>query len=428
MNKLIKIVMVVTALLLILPKYIGSLVETEHQNTLDKLSKNPVIEIKEKNFISHWFSGLATTEMVILLQDNTLEDLTLVIEETLSFGPIIFADDGLHFGLSHSRAHLNFKNIEALDPDLKELIKDKIHLSSLFTFSKNVIATLVVDEVLSTRRANEMHFKPVNSEFTITRDNRMYGNFHWAGLSFKANEEGIKVGEVSFNVDQTLIDGSYYDGTAITVGEFDFVIGSLVTTDSITNQPLTLESMSFKGTSNVVENQLKIALNYHIDTIDSFEHKLSNVNLDIEVDSLGLEAVKSLNEFLSNFSADANELMTPENMQKLGAIIEKLLSSGPSITVSDLSVETAQGNILSTGSLKVDQALYVPTNPMSLLQALQVDVTAEAPEKYIQKLGLLPAANQYVEQGLLLKENNKLTTKVDFSKGKLTVNSIVIPL
>ena len=98
-----------------------------------------------------------------------------------------------------------------------------------------------------------------------------------------------------------MIVGSYYDVTAITVGEFDFVLGSLVTTVSISNQPLTLESMSFKGTSNVVENQLKIALNYHIDTIDSFEHKLSNVNLDVEVDSLGLEAVKSLNEFLSNF-------------------------------------------------------------------------------------------------------------------------------
>ncbi|MGB0938426.1 MAG: DUF945 family protein [Colwellia sp.] len=428
MNKLLKVIVVVVAILLVLPKYFGSIVETEHQNTLDKWSDNPAINVVSKNFTSHWFSGTATTEMVVLLQDDSLEDITLVVEEELSFGPLIFSDDGFHFALSHSKAEVNFKNIEELDPAIKDFMRDKIHLSSLFTFSKSIVTSLVVDEIVRNQGTNSFHLKGMRSDFTLTKENRIYGDFHWSGLSFKANAESVEVGEVSFNFDQVLLAGNYHEGTAVVSGYFDFVMSNIVATDNMSNSPLVIDNMTFKGNAEVVDGLMLFTLNYHADIIESFSQKFKHANLDLVFDRLNVEALKTLNEFLAGFSADTDALLVPENMEKFGLILEHLLSTDPYLKVTDLSVETPEGNIVSTAVLKIDKHLFMVANVMSLIQAFEVNFNLAAPEKFIQKVDLLPAAEQYIQQGLLRRENNEIVTDVVYTKGELTVNSTVIPL
>ena len=135
MKKLFIIILLLITSGLIAPKFIGSVVETEHQAGVDKLNENPAITINSTTFDGEWFGGKAITEMTILLQDEEIEDITIIVEENLSFGPVIFTDEGLEFALSYSQANINFKEL-LIDEEIETFINNKIHLSGLLTFSK----------------------------------------------------------------------------------------------------------------------------------------------------------------------------------------------------------------------------------------------------------------------------------------------------
>ena len=428
MNNIFKVLAVVITLLLILPKYVGSLVETEHQTTLDKWSENPAINIVKKSFTANWFGGVASTEMVVLLQDDTLEDVTIIVDEVLSFGPIVSTENGFDFALSHSKADVNFKNLEDLDPELKAFIQDKIHITSLFTFSKNIVSTIVIDEITKTEGDNKFHFKQAISEFTLTKNNRVFGEFNWAGMTFEANTDKVEVGQVSFDFDQTLVAGNYHRGDAIVSGYFNFMINNINATDNAHNSALLIENLAMRGESKVVDKLMNFSLTYHADKMESLEDKFNHANLEFVVDALSIDSLQELNKFVASFSSNSDELFSPANMEQLGHIIDKLLSTDPILKITDLSVETPQGKIESSLTIQIDNTLFNVTNTMSIVQALDAQANAKAPEAFILKSGLLPEIDSYIEQGLLRRENDEISFVLNFSKGQLTINGNIIPL
>ena len=74
MKKIILILLLLIAAALIAPKFIGSVVESEHQSGVNKLNENPAITINSTSFTRQWFTGTALTEVTILLQDEGIED------------------------------------------------------------------------------------------------------------------------------------------------------------------------------------------------------------------------------------------------------------------------------------------------------------------------------------------------------------------
>lgn len=427
MKKLFILILVLITACLVAPTFIGSTVETEHQSGINKLNENPAININSTVFTRQWFTGKALTEMTILLQEEGIEDITIIVEENLSFGPIIFTDDSVEFALSHSQADINFKEF-IIDEEIENFINDKVHLSALLTFSKNIVSKVVIDEISKEVDGNKVTSAQALGHFTLENNNRVYGNFSWAGLTATTSEENFTLGEVKFSLDQTLIAGDYYQGNAISTGNFDFSMSSIVAKDATNNAVFSLDNLLIKAITTVNDDLMKIAMNYSVDKVETAGQALANGNLDVVFNGLNITVMQEINAFLAELPTDGEEVFTPDIMQDLSALTAKLLTDDPAFEIKDFSVETPTGKIESSMQVSIDNKLFDTTNIMSIIPAIKADANGKAPMTFFVNLGLAPMVDMYVQQGLVVQKEEELSFKVNFTQGQLNVNGQVIPL
>lgn len=412
---------------LISPKFIGSIVKTEYQSGLDKLNENPAITINSNTFTQHWFGGKSITEMTILLEAEELENITVLIDESLSFGPIIFTDDGIKFALSYSKADIDFKEL-LMDDEISTFINDKVHLSGLLTYSKNLVSTILIDEIAKEIDGNKIESAKVVGHFTLENENRLYGNFNWAGLTATTGDENFSISAVKLSLDQTIIAGDYYQGNAISTGDFDFSIAAINANDATGNSVLKLNNLLINAISTVTDGLMQITMNYRADKLMSAGQQLENANLDIAFNSLNIKVMQEINTLMTELSAGGDEMFNAENMGKISVLTAKLLVDDPVIEIKDFSVDTPEGKIESAMQVSVDKNIFDATNMMSIMAAVNANANGKAPMPFFAKLGLTPMIDMYVEQGLIIQKEQELSFKVNYVQGQLNVNGKVISL
>ena len=427
MKKLFIVIAFIVVAALVAPKFIGGVVETEYQNALDKMSENPSIVVNSTIYTRGWFSGKVTTDMSILLHDKEIDDIKLIIEDNLSFGPVIFTDDGVKFALSYSQANINFKEL-LLDEEIANFIQDKIHLTGLMTFSKDMVTTVVIDEISEEVDGNKILSSQAVGQFTLEDEKRAYGEFNWGGLTINGNEENVSVGATKFSFDQTVIAGNYYQGNAISTGDFNFVISSVDVNDATGNSVLEMSNLVVGAIASVHDDLMKIGVNYGADEVKSAGQQFKNAKLAVEFDKLDIDAIQEVNTLLATLSVDGDDMFNAQNMEKLSPLVTKLLANDPVLAIKDLSVETPEGKIDSAMNMTIDNNVFDVNNIMSIMAALVADANGKAPMAFFTRLGLAPMVDMYVEQGLLLKNEQELSFKASFAQGQLQVNGQVIPL
>lgn len=431
MKKLITIILLLITIGLIAPKFIGSIVETEHQSGISQLNENPAIIIKSTNFTRQWFTGKAVTEVTILIQDEGIEDITLIVEEDLSFGPVLFTRDGLAFALGHSQASINAKKLP-IDEEITTFINDKIQLSGLITFSKNIVATISVDEISQEVDGNKVSSAKAFGHFTIEDSKRIYGNFDWAGLTAQTKEETLTLSDIHFSLDQTLIAGSYYQGNAISTGDFDFSLDSIEaksTKNSKENKTIfSFDKFLINAESALNDDLMTVTMNYNIDKAEYAGQKLKNAKLALILSDLNIMVMQEINTIIAELPVDGAGVFAPEKMEKLSRLIATLLADKPMMEVEALGVETSHGNIESSMQISFDESLFNTANIMSIIPAIKANANGKAPEPFFTELGFSSVVDMYIEQGLVTKNDDELSVKINFSQGKLRINDKVIPM
>jgi len=425
MKKIFIIIVLLSVIAFVSPKFIGGIVETEYHSALNKLDGNPSVAINSTTFNRSWFSGQVVTEMTIYLHHEGVDDLNLVIKDDLSFGPVIFTDDGVEFALSYSKSNINFTDI-VIDDEIDDFIKNKIHLSTLLTFSKDIVTHIAIDEVSKEVDGNTLVSAKALGKFVFENDNRVYGDFNWAGLSVTTAVESLTIEAINFSLDQTLIAGSYYQGNAISVGEFDFSLPSLKAKDAAGNTALSLTNLDINAISSVTNDLMEIKMNYSIDKLVAAGQALEQANLNVVFKRLDVNAMQEASTFLATLSDD--EVFSAANMSKLSALTTQLLENDPVIEIEDLSVVTPEGKIASTMQVNVDKKLFDTTNFLSIMAALNTTAKGNAPAAFFDKLGLTPVVQHYVEQGFIIQKDEQLSVNANYKQGQLNINGNVISL
>lgn len=427
MKKSFIVIALLSAIFFISPKFVGGIVETEYQSALNKLNDNPAITIKSSTFKRDWFSGKVVTEMTVLLHNEEVNDLHLVIEDSISFGPVVFTDEGVKLALSYSKSNINFTDL-LIDEEVDSFVKNKIHLSALLTFSKDIITQIVIDEVSKEVDGNTIVSAKAVGKFVLENESRLYGDFNWAGLSATTADESFSIEAIKFSLDQTLISGSYYEGNAISTGDFDFSLSSVKAKDTTGNLTFSLNNLLINAISSVDNDLLNIKMNYSVDELATAGQKLEHVNLGVVFSGLNITVMQEINTFLIVLSNDGEEVFSSENMNKLSVLTVKLLAHDPIIEIEDFSVETSEGKIESAAQISADKKLFDKTNVMSILAAIKATANAKAPMEFFAKLGLASMIELYIEQGFIIKKEDNISVNVNYSQGQLNVNGKVIRL
>ncbi|MBU2924160.1 DUF945 family protein [Colwellia sp. 4_MG-2023] len=427
MKKLFIIILLLIIAGLISPKFIGSVVESEHQSVVNKLNDNQAITVNSTSITRSWFTGKAETEITISLQDEGLENISFIVEENLAFGPVIFTDEGVEFALSYSQASINFKEL-LIDEEIETFINDKIHFSGLLTFSKDVVANIVVDEVSKEIDGNKVTSAKAFGHFTLEDSKRLYGDFNWSGLTAKTSDESFTLGKLQFSLDQTLIAGDYFQGTAISTGKFDFSLDSIAAKDTDNNAVFSLDDILINAVSALNDDLMTVTMKYRAGKVEFEGQKLEDANLTLLVSDLNIIAMQEINTILAEISVDGAGMFTPDVMQRLTTLIDKLLVDKPVIEVEDFSVKTQQGDIASSMHISIDENLFDTTNIMSIIPAIKVDAKGKAPMPFFDELGVAPMVDLYIEEGYVVLKEDELSFIVNFAQGSLKINDRVIPM
>ena len=425
MKKIFIIIVLLSVIAFVSPKFIGGIVETEYQSALNKLDENPAITIKSTTFNRDWFRGQVVTEMTIYLHHEGVDNLNLVIKDDLYFGPVVFTDEGIEFALSYSKSKINFTDL-IIDDEIENFIKNKIHLSTLLTFSKDIVTRIAIDEVTKEVDGNTVVSAKALGKFVFENETRVYGDFNWAGLSATTAAESLIIEAIDFSLDQTLIAGSYYQGNAISTGDFDFSLSSLKAKDAIGNTAFSLNNLQINAMSSVNKDLMEIKMNYSLDKLETAGQQLEHANLDVAFKHLDINVMQEASTFLAELSDD--EVFSSANMNKLSALTTQLLENDPVIEIEDFSVVTPEGKIESTMQVRVNKKQFDTTNLMSIMAAINATATGNAPMAFFDKLGLTPVVQHYVDQGFIIQKGDKLSVNVNYKQGQLNINGNVISL
>jgi len=428
MKKLLSIISLLVVSLLIAPYFIGKNVETKYQDILNTLQKNNQFSVVEFKFNRDWFNGNATYTLVVpIVQPGGTKEIKIKLVESLNFGPVIFSEQGLIFGLAHSQANLYF-NGELAKNNVTELISKNLNINSLITFSGDYNTNINMGAFTTKMDDADVIVKALSGSYSLINESHLVGDINWQGLTAQLKTNKLQLDTINITMDQNLVTGNIYDGTALFDGIFK---GTVKNIDSSTaNNPPTFKLTNFvvSGESKVTKDLMNILVNYHADEIFGMKQHFKQANLAIEVSNLNIKVLEKLRKTINNKSSLPPEQMLAENADKMLSIGVELLDYEPKITISDLSVVTEQGKIISDLQMRLDKKLFDPKNMQSLRLAAQVNAKGNGPVGFFQKMGLMPIINQYIQQGFLNRDQDTLSFKVNFEQGKLALNNKVLPL
>ncbi|REL36699.1 DUF945 domain-containing protein [Thalassotalea euphylliae] len=411
---------------LILPNFVGNSFQTYHQNTIASIEKNPAIAVKDYQFTRDWFSGEAVTTLSIATQAPEMPTVDLVLTESLTFGPVNITTSGLQLSLVKSKASFDIP-LFAAQPQIVEQLNQNIKISSVLSWLGNYstrLETLAfdIDEV-----DQSVNIRPSLGEFTLSGDT-LTGEYIWQGLSIKGQGKALEVLPLTFKLDQTLIAGDMYSGDAVSIGDFSVSVERFSFDNKANGQSVAINNMYIEGNTSEHDDLLDLTLTYGADEITAMDKKVTESNLVVAIRNLDIKAIQALNRASQSFNGDPQSVATQQALASLIPTAMAMLDHSPEIAIEEFSVVTEHGKLASKAKLDINKDLVDINNPMSVIAAMNLEADGAGPEAFFQQLGLSPMIDGYVQQGLITKDEGKLSFTASFAQGQLKINDKVMPL
>ncbi len=423
MKKLYIALVLLLASALIAPKFIGSVVESERQRVLDKLNETDGITLTTSEYNAGWFGADVVSEMTIALEDKNIADVTVLLEETLSFGPVIITEQSWHLGLGYSEVKFKFAALD-VDDDIVKIINEKLHVGALLGFNKAVTTFIATDKISYQDVDGLIVSEPASMQFTLINNEHINGDFFWGGLEVNGQDERLVIDAVGMSTKQKVVSGDYLAGTAILTGDATFNVAGLNIYNG-NSKVFSIAEAILTSEVSLNKDLLALALTYQAKEISASGQYYKEPNIAVLLDNIDIDALQELNTAMADLSVNASgEYDAEESLKALSAVAEKILAKDPNLKITDLSVITEDGKVATEFNFNINKDLFdsANLNSMALITAIEADAKGKAPMAFLSKLGMAPMVDNFVEQGYLNRENNEITVEAKYVQSQLTVN------
>ena len=432
MKKIFFVIIAIVSILLISPYFVGKGVETKYQTIIQQVQQNQQISIENSTFERNWFTAKAVNTLVIPLRTNPAlnadfpDKITLTISENINFGPMILSELGIEFGLARSIATIDVQP-GLLNNELAEQVHKNLHIQSFVNFTSDYITDINFAGIDTQVDDAQVIVFPLTAKYIVENERHILANIDWQGLKTINKKMEFTLGSTKAQLDEQLVAGDLYSNTALFNGDVNFVINKMHAQGVDRKEIFLLNNFTLTGGSKVTDNLMNILFTYHIDELNLPFQKFHQANLALTMNRLDVDVLQTFNKILAASTSSPDKLFT-DNSKQLLSVLAKLLKQDPSFAITDMSVETTSGKIQSQLQLTVDKKRFDAKNAASFMAAANVNAQGSAPVEFFKKMGMMPMVDQYIQQGFILRNNDELNFKMNFTQGKLQLNDKVLPL
>lgn len=434
--KKVLIIIITLAILLTIPSYfVGSKTEVHLNKLMTMSNNNPNYKLSIVEYNKGWFSSTAKVdfELTMDLGPEVPKLPKLLFIQEMQHGPLLWTSNTLGFGLVDSQLTIELPAEWQSELDKIEAInEDTFNVTSRTSFDGSTISYLEMAEIVINEENVLVTIKPALANFSYDLSGHVTGTFDWAGMSVGENDKNIfTLNTFHAESDQKLIKGELFSANAIFSGSFDSTIKSIVVNAGTPSPMFKLSDLGIGATSEVNDELIDVNVIFTVAEMEGMNLKLTDAVYDTSILNLDINVMLEFNELLMEMQQKIQQeptLAGPAMFTDMQNLIPKFLAANPVLKVNALGVNTAQGRIDTEAEIIINPDHYDASNLESLMLALEVDASGQAPEAFFANFGLQATIDQLIQQNMLIREDEVLKLQFSFSQGTATVNGNPIPL
>lgn len=358
-----------------------------------------------------WFKSTAVLDATLHIPARTVknaqgqpeiiaeQNLHLPIPMTINHGPIIIADDGIHFGIGYARSVITIPadyqaQFDAMFAPSSE--KPKFDISIFVNYLTRSTVQFGVPPFKAITKENNINFdwKGIESASVLSPNmDKLIGNLDFNGVhTFKAKEFDVDLGEVDIEYDMKKV------ASGIFLGPASFYLDSFVMTVK-GEKTFQISDLSIKNDSGIKDGLFYAKLDFSLDKIDSKEKSYGPGEFSITIKNLDAPALLKIHQQAMAMQ-QAEESQRQQYAMSMIPELPALLSKGPELEVSKFEFTMPEGSI--EGHLKFSIPKEENSNPLQMMQKLEGDGKISMPVAVLKML-----MTQSVKQKLAAQPNTE---------------------
>lgn len=366
------------------------------------LNDSGLARVETGPYRGHLLGG--TQETVVTLLPQTAEPLKVRLVSHVHNGPF---PQGRAFGAATVQTDVLF------EPEVQQALDrafggQKINLLTRVQFGGASTTTFGVPagRYEDAEEGGRLNWQALSGTVQ-TRGEQVSVRGDWPGLTLTGEDGGMQLGRLSWTSEgQQAPDGLGDNRSEVTLDRL------AVTT--VQGSEVRLENLRVSGQTVVTGGRVSTRVQYAAGQLNLDGETLSDLRLELQLKDLDRSALAELGQVSRGLSRQTGT-PTPEELERLRALLVRLLAGGPELVLDRLSVGQGKDEVRMTGRVYLASKPGTDWNalleqPAALMSVLRADVQARGQEEAVRTL-LRTAAPEQAEGLLAAGEQNRLFTR-----------------
>lgn len=408
------------------PKLIGA---RAHQEYLKAFTEYPVgssgVSFEQRSYQQSWFSSEAVTVMKIPVGLPDFKEISLVFTSHIGHGPLLSTDEGIAVGIAYVKSDITLEGLSESAQKLadKYMPAGTVTTASLIDFGQLSNDTMHVSRIEFGGEKGAAVFGGLNLSGVSKLDySAMQGKLDLLASNIDAGNAALDIANASGSYDMH----RYGD---LMLGKFEMNFPQIKA--SAPQGTVVLED--FRIASDSGEQAGKLYMSASVGArkmnapipVTAFQYAVKAKNID-------MKAVELWGEVAKEMQGQQPGQLPAVSDKKVSRIVDLLMQKDSELGLK-FSVEGMGGSLNIDSSIRstgLPDGVHVEdmSDKSALLKAADMHVVVDVDEKVLMATPLAGMVAPYMQNGMVVRNGDKLMADIKLVAGALTVNGIPTPM